>query len=71
MQELKGHTRTVQSIAFARHAHLFATGGDDRSIRLWDARSGEPRGVMKGPPGGVSHLAITEDGRYLCSVGSD
>src|SRR5262249_10839736 len=49
---------------------ILATVGRDGSIRLWDARTGEARGVLPGRTGAVNCVAISRDGR-LASGGDD
>lgn len=51
---------------------LLASGGDDRTVRLWDARTREPAGVLEGHQGAVNAVcAVTVDGRPLLASGGD
>jgi WD40 repeat protein len=51
---------------------LLASGSDDRTVRLWDAATGEPAGVIS-HPGPVRSLTFTlqSDGQLLVATGSD
>ena len=72
MQELKAHTQTVQSIAFANDGAIFASGGDDRRICIWDSFSGDRLGMFpRVHRAGIRHLSISQDGKLLCSTASD
>ena len=48
---LHGHERGVASLAFSPDGKTLASSSWDRTIRLWDARTGEPRGEFAGHRG--------------------
>ncbi|QDU19860.1 WD40 repeat domain-containing protein [Urbifossiella limnaea] len=53
----------------------FAGGEEDRrllpsAIRLWDARTGKTRAILKGHAGHISAIAFSPDGRTLASGGN-
>jgi WD40 repeat protein len=64
------HAGTVRTVAFSRDGKLMASGGFDRHIYLWDTRTWEARGPLKGHSGHVSGLAFNKDGTRLASVTS-
>ncbi|MBF8190207.1 hypothetical protein ITP53_31675 [Nonomuraea sp. K274] len=71
---LAGHDDTVFAAAYAADGRTLATGGYDRTIRLWDMSG--PRPVPLGKPltghaSTVSSLAFSPDGRTLASVSRD
>jgi WD40 repeat protein len=62
---LEGHTGSVNSVAFSPDGHLLASGGDDKTVRVWDARSGECLHVLEEYPEAVMAVAFSPDGRLL------
>jgi WD40 repeat protein len=65
---LDGHERGVATVVFAPDGKLFASGGWDGTIRIWDAQTREPRHVLAGL-NGVAELAFSPDCRLLASAG--
>jgi serine/threonine protein kinase len=64
------HTGRVLAVAYTAKGDVLASGGEDRTIWLWDPRTGEARGPLLGHPGDVYDLAFSRDGRTLASVTS-
>jgi hypothetical protein len=50
--------------------HL-ASGSDDRSVRVWDASSGELLAILDGHEGAVNSVAFTPDSRRVASASDD
>ena len=66
--ELLGHTGAVRALAAVGDGWV-ASGGFDRTVRLWEAASGEAGRVLDGHGGAVSALAALPAG--LLAVGCD
>ena len=61
----------VARCSFSPDGSLIATGGGDNIVRLWDARTGEPRDTTFQHRGAVSDLEFSPDGRLLLVGSSD
>jgi serine/threonine protein kinase len=62
-----GHESAVQAVAYSAARSLIASGGADRTVRLWKAETFEPARVYRGHQDFVTALAFTADGRTLAS----
>ena len=60
------------SVAIAPDGQRIVSGGEYGTVRLWDAKSGQPIGQpLKGHAGRVLSVAIAPDGQRIVSGGDD
>jgi hypothetical protein len=61
---LRGHTGFVLSVAFSPNGNLLASGGSDRTVRIWNPTSNEQLALLKHPSSPRS-LCFSSNGKIL------
>jgi WD40 repeat protein len=72
MKPLEGHTNWVTSVGFSPDGTHIVSGSYDKTIRIWDVRTGEE--VMKpleGHTGSVASVGFSPDGTHIMSGSYD
>jgi WD40 repeat protein len=64
-QRLKGHTWFVSMLAFTPDGRILASGGLDRTIKLWDVAQGRQQAAFTNYADGVANLRMSRDGNKL------
>ena len=65
------HGAGVAAAAFSADGRRVLTGGNDASIRLWDAETGKDLKAFTGHADGARGLAFAPDGRHFASASDD
>ncbi|HVS36188.1 MAG TPA: c-type cytochrome domain-containing protein [Gemmataceae bacterium] len=66
-----GHADSVTAAVFSADGRRILSGGDDRTLRLWEADSGKTIQVFRGCEGGIKSLAFSPDGGRVLSGSAD
>jgi WD40 repeat protein len=64
---IAGRGPPLETVAISPDGALIASGGDDDTIRLWDAHNGDPVGQLTGHTESVYEVAFSPDGHHLVS----
>jgi WD40 repeat protein len=67
---LEGHNSWVSSVVFSHNSKKVASGCDDKTIRIWDAETGECERVLEGHTDDISSVVFSHDSKKVAS-GSD
>ncbi|MEV8530615.1 trypsin-like peptidase domain-containing protein [Streptomyces sp. NPDC051211] len=70
-RRLTGHSKGVRLAVFSPDGHTLATGGDDKTVRLWDVATSKPRRILKGHTNAVTSAAFSPDGSTLATGSHD
>lgn len=66
---LRGHTGTINRIAWSPDGRLIASPSSDKTIHVWKIDTGELLQVLKGHQQRVTTVAWSPDGKYLAAGG--
>jgi WD40 repeat protein len=71
MLTLSGHTGPVRALAYSPDGRLLASGGADRTVRIWDMAERRERDSPFLHANAVIGLAFAPDGNVVASIGLD
>jgi WD40 repeat protein len=68
---LQGHKGWVLSVAISADGKRIVSGGWDRTVKVWDATTGQHLRTLQGHTAAVLAVAISSDGKRIVSASSD
>jgi centriolar protein POC1 len=66
---LKGHTAAVKTVDFFRDGRTLLTGGDDKTLKLWDSESLKFKASFLGHNNWIRSAKAKADMTQICSGG--
>src|SRR2546423_3421893 len=71
VQTLEGHSSLVHSVAFSHDSARLASASADKTVKIWDASSGECLQTLEGHSDSVISVAFSHDSARLASASHD
>ncbi|KAI1071381.1 hypothetical protein LB507_011693, partial [Fusarium sp. FIESC RH6] len=68
---LEGHSSWVNSVVFSHDSKKVASGSSDKTIRIWDADTGECERVLEGYSSRVNSVVFSHDSKKVASGSND
>ncbi len=67
----RGHSASVNAVAWSTDGKRIASGSNDGTVQVWDAANGGNVFIYRGHVGRVNAVAWSPDGKRIASGGSD
>ncbi|CAD8045129.1 unnamed protein product [Paramecium primaurelia] len=71
LNKLHGHRNFVNTVCFSPDGNTLASGSNDKSIRLWDVKTGQQKAKLDGHTSTVYSVCFSPDGNTLASGSYD
>jgi WD40 repeat protein len=68
---LRGHTNSVNGVAFSPDGKRLATASADHTAKVWDTESGKELFTLRGHTNSVNGVAFSPDGKRLATASED
>lgn len=68
---LRGHLSNVLAVAFSPDGKLLASGGSDKTVKIWDPQTGKIIRSLRGHNKSVTAVFFSPDGKLIMSGSSD
>ncbi|XP_025092575.1 notchless protein homolog 1-like [Pomacea canaliculata] len=71
LARMTGHQQLINQVCFSPDTRLIASASFDKSVKLWDGRTGKFLATFRGHVNRVYQVVWSADSRLLCSGGAD
>jgi eukaryotic-like serine/threonine-protein kinase len=71
VKTLAGHSDTIWTVALSGDGQTLASGSEDKTIKLWNPKTGQLKKTLFGHTDAVKSIALSLDGHLLASGGTD
>ncbi len=68
---LRGHRDGVRSVSFSPDGRKIASGSSDKTIKIWDIKTGRVRRTLTGHTDEISSISYSPDGKKIASSSHD
>jgi WD40 repeat protein len=71
VRTFEGHLKFVKAVAYSQNGKYALSGGEDRTVKLWDIESGKEIRTFRGHLHWVLSVAFSPNGKYALSGSRD
>ncbi|KAK7582833.1 hypothetical protein V3481_012131 [Fusarium oxysporum f. sp. vasinfectum] len=68
---LEGHSDNVNSVVFSHDSTMLASASEDKTVRIWDLKTGKCERVLEGHIGWVNSLVFSNNSTMVASASED